>query len=116
MSDPTNAQSFVEMEGNASVTDPGIDEVQIIRGVLQKHGYLSTKKLDDDSHGAGSYETFDDVAEEICPRHDEILASVDVLKKYLRLSRDAIPSRVEAVVQLNEIKKAIDAADAFRNV
>lgn len=116
VSDPTNAQSFVEMEGNASVTDPGIDEVQIIRGVLQKHGYLSTKKLDDDSHGAGSYETFDDVAEEICPRHDEILASVDVLKKYLRLSRDAIPSRVEAVVQLNEIKKAIDAADAFRNV
>ncbi|KAE9045664.1 hypothetical protein PR003_g78 [Phytophthora rubi] len=116
VSDPSNAQTFVEIEGNASVTDPGIDEVQIIRGVLQKHGYLSTKKLDDESHAEGPYETFNDVAEETCPRHEEVSASIDILKKYLRLSRDAIPSRVEAVVQLNEVKKAIDAASAFPNL
>ncbi|KAJ8548491.1 hypothetical protein ON010_g11181 [Phytophthora cinnamomi] len=116
VTDPTNAQTFVEIEGNASVTDPGIDEVQIIRGVLQKHGYLSTKKLDDESHAEGSYETFDDVAEEVCPRHEEVAASIGILKKYLRLSRNAIPNRVDAVVQLNEIKKAIDATDAIRDV
>ncbi|KAH7478950.1 Major centromere autoantigen B [Phytophthora ramorum] len=114
VSDPSNAQAFVELEGNASVTDPGIDEVQIIRGVLQKHGYLSTKKLDDESHAEGPYETFDDVADEPCPRHDEVVASIEILKKYLRLSRDAIPDRVDAVVQLNQVKKAINAA-AFRD-
>ncbi|KAK1948378.1 CENP-B 2 [Phytophthora citrophthora] len=114
VADPTNAQAFVELEGNASVTDPGIDEVQIIRGVLQKHGYLSTKRLDDESHAAGAYETFEDVAEELCPRSEEVLASIGILKRYLRLSRDPIPSRVDAVVQLNEVKKAVETA-GFRN-
>ncbi|GMF27443.1 unnamed protein product [Phytophthora lilii] len=116
VTDPVNAQAFVEIEGNASVTDPGIDEVQIIRGVLQKHGYLSTKKLDEESHAEGSYETFDDVADEPCPRYEEVLASIDILKRYLRLSRDAIPSRVEAVVQLNQVKKAVNHANAFRDI
>jgi hypothetical protein len=36
------AFSLVEIEGNAAATDPGIDEAQIIRSVLQKHGYLSS--------------------------------------------------------------------------
>ncbi|RLN92540.1 hypothetical protein BBJ28_00009071 [Nothophytophthora sp. Chile5] len=116
VSDPTNAQAYVELEGNASVTDPGIDEVQIIRGVLQKHGFLSTKKLDAASHAAGPYETFDDVAAELCPRHEEVLASIEILKKYLRLSQDTIPSRVDAIVQLNEIKKTVGAAAIVRDV
>ncbi|GMF21772.1 unnamed protein product [Phytophthora fragariaefolia] len=115
VSDPTNAQAFVEIEGNVSVTDSGIDEVQIIRGVLEKHGYLSTKKLDDESHAEGPYDTFNDVAEESCPRRDEVMASIATIKKYLRLSRDTIPSCVEAVVQLNAVKRAVDSA-AFRDV
>ncbi|RLN63371.1 hypothetical protein BBJ29_002108 [Phytophthora kernoviae] len=110
VTDPTNAQAYVELEGNASVTDPGIDEVQIIRGVLQKHGYLSTKKLDDASHASGPYETFADVADEACPRREEVLHSIETLKKYLRLSQDPVPSRVDAVVQLNQVKKAVTAA------
>ncbi|KAF1315678.1 Tigger transposable element-derived protein 4-like, partial [Globisporangium splendens] len=105
--DPLNAQAYAELEGNASVTDPGIDEVQIIRSVLQKHDFLSTKKLDDASHAAGHFESLDDVAEEQCPRAEEVLASIEILKKYLRLSRDAIPNRVDAVVQVNKIKKAV---------
>ncbi|CAI5725372.1 hypothetical protein KXD40_002148 [Peronospora effusa] len=113
VSDPRNAQAYAEIEGNALVTDPGIDEVQIIRGVLQKHGYLSTKKLDDESHVKGSYETFTDVAEELCPGHDEVMSSIGILKTYLRLSRDTLPSRVETIVQLNKVKKAVDAV-AFR--
>ncbi|EEY62534.1 uncharacterized protein PITG_21598 [Phytophthora infestans T30-4] len=114
VAEPANAQAFVDLEGNASVTDPGIDEVQIIRGVLQKHGYLSTKRLDDESHANGPYETFEDVADEPCPRPEEVLASVSILKRYLRLSREAIPTRVDAIVQLNEVKKAVDAV-AFRD-
>ncbi|CAH0477469.1 unnamed protein product [Peronospora belbahrii] len=114
VNDPMNAQAFAEIEGNALVTDPGIDEVQIIRGVLQKHGYLSTKKLDDESHAAGSYETFGDVAEESCPSYDEVVASIRILKNYLRLSKDVLPARVEAIVQLNKLKKAVDTA-AFRD-
>ncbi|KAG3119875.1 hypothetical protein PI125_g1620 [Phytophthora idaei] len=114
VTEPANAQAFVDLEGNASVTDPGIDEVQIIRGVLQKHGYLSTKRLDDESHANGPYETFEDVADEPCPRPEEVLASIGILKRYLRLSRDAIPSRVDAIVQLNQVKRAVDAA-AFRD-
>ncbi|KAF1794790.1 hypothetical protein GQ600_17493 [Phytophthora cactorum] len=110
VTEPANAQAFVDLEGNASVTDPGIDEVQIIRGVLQKHGYLSTKRLDDESHANGPYETFEDVADEPCPRPEEVLASIGILKRYLRLSRDAIPSRVDAIVQLNQVKRAVDAA------
>ncbi|CAI5715325.1 unnamed protein product [Hyaloperonospora brassicae] len=112
VSDPSNAQAYAEIDGNASVTDSGIDEVQIIRSVLQKHGYLFTKKLDDESRTEGAHESFADVAEEPCPRHDEVVASISVLKKYLRLSRDAIPSRVEAVVQLNQVKRAVDFAAA----
>ncbi|KAG3253386.1 hypothetical protein PI124_g2034 [Phytophthora idaei] len=111
---PVSDTAFVDLEGNASVTDPGIDEVQIIRGVLQKHGYLSTKRLDDESHANGPYETFEDVADEPCPRPEEVLASIGILKRYLRLSRDAIPSRVDAIVQLNQVKRAVDAA-AFRD-
>ncbi|KUF89451.1 Sacsin [Phytophthora nicotianae] len=114
VTEPANAQVFVDLEGNASVTDPGIDEVQIIRGVLQKHGYLSTKRLDDESHANGPYETFEDVADEPCPRPEEVLASIGILKRYLRLSRDAIPNRVDAIVQLNDVKKAVDGA-AFRD-
>lgn len=107
VSDPLNAQAYAEMEGNASVTDPGIDEVQIIRSVLQKHDFLSTKKLDDASHAAGHFESLDDIAEEHCPRQEEVLASIEILKKYLRLSRDVIPNRVDAVVQVNKIKKTV---------
>ncbi|POM59637.1 hypothetical protein PHPALM_31596 [Phytophthora palmivora] len=114
VTDPSNAQAFVELEGNASVTDPGIDEVQIIRSVLQKHGYLSTKRLDDESHADGAFESFGDVADDPCPRSEEVLAAIGILKRYLRLSQDAIPSRVDAVVQLNHVKKAVDAA-AFRD-
>jgi len=114
VADPSNAQAFAELEGNASVTDSEIDEVQIIRSVLQKHGYLSTKKLNEESHAEGSFETLEDVAAEPCPRHEEVMASIDILKKYLRLSRDAIPGRVDAVVQLNAVKKAVASA-AFRD-
>lgn len=106
VNDPQNAQAYVDTEGNASVTDPGIDEVQIIRSVLQKHGYLSTKKLDDASHANGYCETTDDMADEQCPRPEEVLASIEILKKYLRLSREQIPSRVNAIVELNKIKKS----------
>uniref|UniRef100_A0AAV1T6Q9 DDE-1 domain-containing protein n=1 Tax=Peronospora matthiolae TaxID=2874970 RepID=A0AAV1T6Q9_9STRA len=112
VTDPSDAQAYVEIDGNASVIDPGIDEVQIIRSVLQKHGYLFAKKLDDESRTEGMHESLEDVAEEPCPRHDEVVASISVLKKYLRLSRDALPSRVEAVVQLNQVKKAVDVAAA----
>ncbi|OWZ20705.1 Tigger transposable element-derived protein 6 [Phytophthora megakarya] len=110
VTDPSNAQTFVEFEGNASVTDPGIDEVQIIRSVLQKHGYLSTKRLADESRTDGAFESFDDIADDPCPRSEEVLASIGILKRYLRLSRDAIPNRVDAVVRLNQVKKAVDAA------
>ncbi|TMW60881.1 hypothetical protein Poli38472_000923 [Pythium oligandrum] len=108
VNDPSDAQAYVEMEGNASVTDPGIDEVQIIRSVLQKHEYLSTKRLDEASHAAGHFETLADVAEEQCPRREDVLASVEILKKYLRLTKDVIPDRVDAVVQLNKIKAHVD--------
>lgn len=105
--DPLNAQAYAEMEGNAPVTDPGVDEVQIIRSVLQKHDCLSTKKLDDAIRAAGHFESLDDVAEEQCPRHDQVLTAIETLKKYLRLSRDAIPNRVDAVVQLNKVKTTV---------
>lgn len=107
VADPLNAQAYAEMEGNAPVTDPGVDEVQIIRSVLQKHDCLSTKKLDDATRAAGHFESLDDVAEEQCPRHDEVLKAIETLKKYLRLSRDAIPNRVDAVVQLNRVKTTV---------
>ncbi|KAI9906748.1 hypothetical protein PsorP6_004438 [Peronosclerospora sorghi] len=107
VNDSSNAQAYAEIEGNASVTDPGIDEVHIIRSVLQKHGYLSTKKFNDEK----PYKPLENIAEETCPRFDAVIASIEILKKYLRLSQDAIPSRVEAVVRLNEVKKAVyDAA------
>lgn len=116
VNDPQNAQAYVETEGNASVTDPGIDEVQIIRSVLQKHGYLSTKKLDDASHANGYCETTDDMADEQCPRPQEVLASIEILKKYLRLSRDQIPNRVNAIVELNKIKKTTGNGVGMQNV
>lgn len=108
--DPPNAVAFVELEGNAAVTDPGIDEVQLIRSVLQKHGFLSTKKLDEASHAAGQCETPDDVAPETGPRHEEVLVSVEILKNYLRLSGDNVPGRAQAVVELNKLKRAVRAA------
>lgn len=107
VADPLNAQAYAEIEGNAPVTDPGVDEVQIIRSVLQKHDCLSTKKLDDATRAAGHFESLDDVAEEQCPRHDEVLTAIETLKRYLRLSRDAIPNRVDAVVQLNKVKTTV---------
>ncbi|KAJ0406841.1 hypothetical protein P43SY_008863 [Pythium insidiosum] len=110
VSDPTNAQAYVELEGNASVTDPGIDELQIIRSVLQKHGFLSTKRLDDASHAGGHFESLADVAHEQCPMPEEVLASVEILKKYLRLTRDKIPARVDAIVQLNKLKAHVGTA------
>lgn len=102
--DPMNAQAYVEMEGNACVTDPGVDEVQIIRSVLQKHGFLSTKRLDDAAHATGQFESMADVADELCPRPEDVLTSIGILKRYLRLTHDVIPDRVEAVVQLNRVK------------
>lgn len=107
VADPSNAQAYAELEGNASVTDPGIDEVQIIRSVLQKNDFLHTKRLDDALHAAGQFETLSDIADEHCPRHDEVLTAIETVKKYLRLSRDAIPNRVDAVVQLNKVKTAL---------
>jgi hypothetical protein len=110
--DPANAQAYVEMEGNASVTDPGIDEVQIIRSVLQKHGFLSTKRLDDATHASGHFESLADVADEPTPRPEDVLTSIGILKRYLRLTHDTIPDRVEAVVQLNKIKANLGNAHA----
>ncbi|CEG49516.1 tigger transposable element-derived protein 4-like [Plasmopara halstedii] len=113
VSDPSNAQAFVDLEGNASVTDPGIDEVQIIRGVLQKHGYLSSLRLDS-SHTDDTYESLEDVADESCPRHEEVISSINILKRYLRLSPDTISSRTSLIVQLNEVKRAVNVASSTR--
>lgn len=105
-----NAVAYTELEGNAAVTDPGIDEVQLIRSVLQKHGMLSTTKLDDASHTDGQDESLEDVALEQPPRHEEVLVGVEILKKYLRLSGDAVPNRVQTIVELNRIKHAVRSA------
>jgi hypothetical protein len=105
-----NAVAYTDMEGNAAVTDPGIDEVQLIRSVLQKHGMLSTTKLDDASHSNGQGESLEDVALELAPRHEEVLVGVEILKKYLRLSGDVVPNRVQAIVELNRIKSAVRSA------
>ncbi|DBA00368.1 TPA: hypothetical protein N0F65_000553 [Lagenidium giganteum] len=105
---PPNAQTFVEVEGNPSVTDPGIDEVQIIRSVLQKHGYLATQRMDDDA--AGRHDEANDLADESCPHEGDVLASIDLVKKFLRLSKNSnIMKQSEVIVQLNRLKAALQS-------
>lgn len=113
VADPLNAQAFAELEANASVTDSGVDEVQIIRSVLQRNDFLHTKKMDDALHAAGHFEPLPDASDEHCPRPEEVLAAVEILKRYLRLSKDAVVNRAHAVVQLNKIKSALDSSSSI---
>ncbi|TYZ65401.1 hypothetical protein PybrP1_002478 [[Pythium] brassicae (nom. inval.)] len=110
--DPLNAQAFAELEANASVTDPGVDEAQIIRSVLQKNDFLLSKRADDALRGPGPADSglSDSVAGEQCPRPDEVLASIEVLKRYLRLSKDPVLNRADAVVHLNAVKSTLSSA------
>lgn len=105
-----NAIAYTEMEGNAAVTDPGIDEVQLIRSVLQKHGMLSTTRLDEQTHPEGQSAFLDDAATEQVPRREEVLMSIDILKKYLRLTDDSVSNRVQAIVELNRVKSSVRSA------
>lgn len=116
--DPLNAQAFAELEANASVTDPGVDEAQIIRSVLQKNDFLLSKTPGETLRGVGHTEPGllpDLAACEQCPRPDEVLASIEVLKRYLRLSKDSVANRADAVVHLNAVKSTLSSS-AVHNV
>ena len=116
-----HAQALVEIEGNAAVTDPGIDEVQIIRSVLLKHGYLAQKRLDAAASGGGNgsagaaggpggggADGFGDqgVQDEAAPPPDQVRASIEILKRYLRLATSRRGPGADLIVQLNQLKSA----------
>ncbi|KAF0712859.1 Aste57867_4626 [Aphanomyces stellatus] len=109
-----NAQQWIDQEGKASVTDPGVDDVQIIRSVLLKHGYLELRpgSLDEAVEGAASAASTASAPAppEAIPTKQEVWQAIDLLKRHVRVG--GLQQRVDTIVALNVLKSSTAATVA----
>ncbi|KAF0726307.1 hypothetical protein LEN26_011139 [Aphanomyces euteiches] len=98
-----NAQLWIDMEGKASVTDPGVDDVQIIRSVLVKHGYLEMRPGNLEESVEGIVSSSANVSEPV-PNKRDVWEAIDLLKRYVRVSGQA--PHIPSIVALNALKSS----------
>ncbi|EQC25848.1 hypothetical protein SDRG_16297 [Saprolegnia diclina VS20] len=94
---------LLKLEAKESVNDPGVDETQIIRSVLLKHDFLTVRRgtLDD---ALDVLDDEDPAFEMACPDRAAVLESLNLLKRYLRLAPQDVPTRMPAIAMLNDLK------------
>ncbi|RHY28917.1 hypothetical protein DYB32_005597 [Aphanomyces invadans] len=124
-----NAQLWIDLDGKASVVDAGVDDAQIVRSVLLKHGYLELRpgNLDEAVEGgASSSSSLTSAATnhgtssgngpghgsvnggllpvEVSPTKEQVWHAIDLLKRHVRVTPGLELHGVDAVVALNALK------------
>ncbi|OQR94726.1 hypothetical protein ACHHYP_00957 [Achlya hypogyna] len=94
---------LLKLEAKESVNELGVDETQIIRSVLLKHDFLHVRRgtLED------NLDVLDDedmAFEMACPDRAQVLDSLNLVKRYLRLAPQDVPARMAAIALLNDLK------------